>query len=117
MPTAQCKKPCKPGGQVSAKDNPWWVDRVGDDSWNFGLLLSTGQLLQCDYLIATRTDPSKNRWVDVQLLEAKDEHHVKHLVACGLVACPTKIVSAPCGKKTVSINLAHVVGVFELAHS
>jgi hypothetical protein len=80
-----------------------------DDSWSFGLLLVTGQMLHIESTNAIRGEPG-NVWLDVTMgvefpicLKGNQDW------ANRIVSSPTK------GRTTASINAAHVVMAVELA--
>jgi hypothetical protein len=85
----------------------WFADRLGDDVWFFGLLLSTGQMLAVETLKNVTQDIHGDTWLEVDLLESG--------ALSGKSALGSTLVFAPTSRKTANISLRHVVAVVELA--
>ena len=87
----------------------WFTTRMMEDSWSFGLLLVTGQMLHIDSIDAIRGEPG-NVWLDVTMgVEFPSDLKRNGDWADRIVSSPTK------GRTTASINAAHVVMAVELA--
>jgi hypothetical protein len=84
----------------------WFVPRMTDDTWFFGLLLSTGQTLTIEHIDNVSQAADDSLWVDVTM-------H-KEFYAHGLAAWVIPIC-APTSRVQASINVAHIVCAFELA--
>lgn len=44
----------------------WYIDRMGQDSWGFGLLLASGELLAIERIMGVSDD---GQWLEVELLD------------------------------------------------
>lgn len=44
----------------------WYVERMGQDDWGFGLLLTSGELLAIERIMGVSDD---RQWFEVQLLD------------------------------------------------
>ncbi len=87
----------------------WFTARMLTDSWSFGLLLVTGDILAIENIESIQQDASGNLWLDATLKE--DLGYINdELYGRTILLAPTSRVSA-------SINSAHVVAAFELADS
>ena len=87
----------------------WFVPRMMDDNWHFGMVLVTGQALYVEHLHDVRKAADGSIWLEVALYDQEDAStHLwkfKHF----------PLVGAPTSRKRASVNLAHVVFVTELA--
>lgn len=87
----------------------WFVARMMDDVWHFGMVLATGQALYVEHLDDVRKAADGSIWLEVVLYGQQDANsHLwkfKHF----------PLVCAPTSRKRASVNLAHIVFVTELA--
>jgi hypothetical protein len=81
----------------------WFVGRMMDDTWLFGLLLSNGQTLPIQHIEAVHRAADGSLWLDVLMAER------------GSVLTPGKYLYAPTSRLHASVNAAYVVAAFELA--
>lgn len=44
----------------------WYIDRMGQDNWGFGLLLASGELLAIERIMGVSDD---GQWLEVELLD------------------------------------------------
>ena len=83
----------------------WFVPRMMQDYWTFGLLLSTGDILA----VATINEVSKGEngdvWINAELCE--------HTPFCKLGG--KEAITSPTERVSISINASHVVAAMELA--
>ncbi|MDJ0689219.1 MAG: hypothetical protein QNJ41_11980 [Xenococcaceae cyanobacterium MO_188.B32] len=84
----------------------WFTRRMLTDSWNFGLLLITGDILAIENIDSIEQDASGNLWLDATLQE--ELGYKDNIFGHTILLAPTSRVS-------VSINSSHVVAAFELA--
>jgi hypothetical protein len=89
----------------------WFVERMMTDSWYFGLLLVTGQVLVIESIRDVRGTEG-NVWIDVTMY-GKDGNHTFHEFKDLRWPC----VYSPTGRTEASVNAAHVVAAFELMDS
>jgi hypothetical protein len=84
----------------------WFVPRMMDDEWTFGLLLVTGHVLVIHHIDAVHEAANRTIWLDVRMCT----------VVGGPIA-PLNYLFAPTERTMASVNAAHVVAAFELASS
>ena len=83
----------------------WFTERMLSDTWNFGLLMITGDIIVIQNIYRITQDASGNLWLDATLqTDWKDDSIMGH-----------KVVVAPTSRNNISINSSHVVAAFELA--
>ena len=85
----------------------WFTERMLSDTWNFGLLMATGDIIAIQYIHSITQDASGNLWLDAKL----QNDCIKDSVM------GHKIFVAPTSRDNISINSSHVVAAFELADS
>lgn len=84
----------------------WFTFRMMDDTWSFGLLMITGDIIAIECITRITQDASGNLWLDAKLLTTSFfEREIDG----------RKLLLSPTSRNTVSINAAHVVAAFELA--
>lgn len=84
----------------------WFVPRMMDDVWSFGLLLTNGSILCITSIIGVHKDATGNIWLDVDMMEERP-------FCAGHSTGPFMI--APTSRTTASVNATHIVAAFELA--
>jgi hypothetical protein len=91
----------------------WFVPRMMQDEWVFGLLLITGQVLVIYNLSAVHQAADGTIWLDVQM----EEKEKGRALEPELGDTPSRLnyLFSPTKRTTASINAAHVVAAFELA--
>jgi len=81
----------------------WFIPRMMDDEWRFGLLLATGRTLVIQHIDEVNMAADGSLWIDARM--AGDPPLQGDL----------KWISAPTSRTNVSINVAHIVAAFEVA--
>ena len=98
-----------PDGKVAAAKAllpAWFVGRMMDDVWYFGLMLTTGQTMGISNIRNVTKDKAGEIWIDAKML---DVDHGQY---------PIDILTAPCSERLdISINARHIVGAFEIAYT
>ena len=84
----------------------WFTERMLSDTWSFGLLMITGDIIAIQHIDSIIQDASGNLWLNATLLE--DTPFVDDVAG-------HKILIAPTSRLQTSINASHVVAAFELA--
>lgn len=84
----------------------WFTSRMLDDTWNFGLLMITGDIIAIQYINSIKQDANGNIWLDATL---QDDHYFDEEIQSH------KVFIAPTSRTNVSINSSHVMAAFELA--
>jgi hypothetical protein len=87
---------------------PWWLGRMSHDSWPFGLLLVTNQVICIERINRIWRDTRGTMWIDVTLLKDAPSAALKLKWPCPCFLTPTSRLDA-------TINTDHVVAAFELA--
>ncbi len=83
----------------------WFVYRMMDDEWHFGLMLSNGTTIGISKILEVSQDAAGDIWLDAEMLPH----------GCG-DQTSLKILTAPCEeRRRVSINARHVMFAFEIA--
>jgi hypothetical protein len=82
----------------------WFVPRMITDTWSFGLLLSTGDILGIASIASVHQDASGEIWLDVEMMEGhwRDEWG-------------RKVLCAPTSRSAATVRASAVVMAFELA--
>ena len=80
----------------------WFVPRMMDDTWVFGLLLSTGRVLAVEHIDEVHQAADGSLWVDVDMRE-------------GPVDTWPTVIHAPTSRTRASVNVAHIVCALELS--
>lgn len=83
----------------------WFSERMMTDSWSFGLLMITGDIIAIQYIFAISQDASGNLWLDAMLQDSDSDYEVNN----------RKAFVSPTSRNQVSINASHVMAAFELA--
>lgn len=80
----------------------WFVPRMMEDTWFFGLLLSTGRVLAIEHINEVHQAADGSLWIDIDM--------------CGdpVNAWPS-VIHAPTSRTRASVNVAHIVCALELA--
>jgi hypothetical protein len=88
----------------------WFVGRMSDDTWSFGLLLVTGHVIGISTINNIHQAADGSIWLDVEMLDDDamfpSSSRMRHW---------PKPLTAPTSRLTASINAAHVVCAVELA--
>ncbi len=99
----------RPEIQAAIKLLPaWFVPRMMDDEWYFGLLLVTGHTLAISNIQEIHQDAGGNLWLDVTMLR-------EFPWTCNPAIPTRKAMSAPTSRLTASVAAASIVLAFELA--
>lgn len=85
----------------------WFTERMMTDSWVFGLLLSSGQVLVFETITALHQAADGSLWIEVLMLD-----HGGTAPKRGLAR---NLILAPTSRCEASVNVAHVLCAFELA--
>jgi hypothetical protein len=86
----------------------WFAERMHNDVWAFGLLLTTGRVLAIESIADLSQAADGSLWLDVELLQSWDVDQPTKKGWPELMTCPTD-------RTTCSVALAHVVCAVELA--
>lgn len=87
----------------------WFVERMSTDVWDFGLLLTTGQVLHIQELCDIHQGADGSLWADFRM--STENHRVEQMAARGW----PPLLTSPSDREVCSVNLAHVVCAIELA--
>lgn len=82
----------------------WFVPRMMDDNWVFGLLLANGKTLVIEQIDEVRQAGDGSIWIDATMYQGG--------------RCDVRdwnLVYTPTSRSQVSINVAHVILALELA--
>ena len=90
----------------AAEKLPWWFARMSSDTWAFGLLLVTNQVVCIECIDSIWRDKRGTMWLDVTLLKNAPQAAIKLRWPCFL---------APTSRLDATINADHVVAAFELS--
>ena len=84
----------------------WFTERMISDTWSFGLLMITGDIIAIECINSIIQDASGSLWLDAILLSSGfgEEDINGH-----------KLFLAPTSRTQISVNSSHVVAAFELA--
>jgi hypothetical protein len=86
----------------------WFVPRMMQDAWSFGLLLTTGHVLCIETIERIRQAADGSLWLDVSMI--RDVSFLREIWGKNL-----NLIGAPTDRLTASVNAAHVIWAFELA--
>jgi hypothetical protein len=87
----------------------WFTQRMMEDSWQFGLMLSNGTTIAISGIKSLHLDASGGIWIDVYMLDySVDDLYVRTKELFYIWTSPTSRVEA-------TINAAHVIAAFEIA--
>lgn len=89
----------------------WFLERMALDSWQFGLMLTTGCVLYVESIADVTQAADGSLWLDVRLGSGPDESCAENAAKCGW----PKMLTCPTSREMCSVALAHVVCVVELA--
>ena len=87
----------------------WFVPRMMDDVWSFGLLTNAGIILAVACIQDVRQAADGQIWLDAQLDSSSDTD--------ALAKDGFKVLTAPTSRTSVSINAAHILAAFEIAQT
>lgn len=82
----------------------WFASRMLYDQWHFGVMMTSGTIIGVEQIKSVRVDCSGNLWLDVNLLGS---YGTKYPIQ--------NIFTAPTSRTMASINVSHIMAVFELA--
>ena len=85
----------------------WFIERMMSDSWCFGLLLVTGQVLAVSNIDWVRQDARGDIWLDLQLFPGD-------LTLYNWPGQPSAI-GVPVSRGRASVAARHIVAAFELS--
>ena len=83
----------------------WFTLRMLDDTWSFGLLIITGDIIAIECINSIKKDASGNLWLDATL---KNDCLVNEIFGHRIFLSPTP-------RNKISINTSHIIAAFELA--
>jgi hypothetical protein len=86
----------------------WFTGRMMNDSWSFGLLTITGQIIALERIDNISQDANGTIWLDATMLDSRTN-------LFGMESFESKIFVSPTERTQISINASHVVAAFELA--
>ncbi|ADE15880.1 hypothetical protein Nhal_2815 [Nitrosococcus halophilus Nc 4] len=89
----------------------WFIERMMNDTWFFGVLLDTGQMLGIEHINKVRQAANGDVWIDVEMLEHR-QFRVEYLPDSWK---GVKLLCSPTSRTDTSINTRHIVAVFDLA--
>lgn len=85
----------------------WFIDRMMEDTWHFGLLMNTGVTICIEHIDRVYQAADGTVWIDATLIENSDDNiWAKRL---------EKPFLAPTSRLSVSINTQHIMAAFEIA--
>ena len=84
----------------------WFIERMMVDEWPFGLMTSTGKIIEIENIQAVHQGKDGSIWIDVAL-------GAKYTIPPNLEE--DDLFSNPTPRRTASINTSHIVCAFELA--
>ena len=84
----------------------WFVPRMMDGTWCFGLVLSTGRTLAIENIYDVHQAADGSLWIEVRM--SANCGHIKDFGG-------HPVITAPTARDHASINASHVVMAFELA--
>ena len=84
----------------------WFIPRMMDDVWYFGILLITGQVLAAQHIDSVSQAVNGDIWIDITLCD-----DVPLSDSFGNI----RVTLAPTSRLTASVNVSHIVTVVELA--
>jgi len=82
----------------------WFIPRMMDDVWHFGLLLVTGHVMAVGHIDRVRAGEDGTVWIDATMEHGAAWSHEN-----------LNFLEAPTSRLKVSVNASHVVAAFELA--
>jgi len=83
----------------------WFVPRMMEDVWHFGLLMSDGTLISIETILSVAQAADGSIWLDVRLSEA----------APFAIENYPKLLKSPTSRSDASINVCHIMAAFETA--
>jgi hypothetical protein len=91
----------------------WFMQRMMDDVWRCGLLLTTGVILAVESIDDLTQDVAGDLWIDVDLIPQETAYDLGARVSKPYRAFP--ILGAPTSRTRATVRVAHIVAAFELA--
>ncbi|MCI5160603.1 MAG: hypothetical protein D3917_00965 [Candidatus Electrothrix sp. AX5] len=82
----------------------WFIPRMMDDVWQFGILLSTNEVLAVEHIDDVHQASNGDIWIDVTMCTETVEYH-------GLAQ---NIITSPTSRPKASINTSHIIAALEL---
>jgi hypothetical protein len=86
----------------------WFVARMMGDARNFAFLMATGDVVHFENILDVHQATDGSLWVDVALVDSVPMSNQGRGIK-------GRHIVAPVGRKTASINVAHIVMAFEAA--
>jgi hypothetical protein len=83
----------------------WFVPRMMEDVWQFGLLMSDGTLICIQTILNVAQAADGSIWIDVRLSDVTPFTVEKH----------PRLLKAPTSRDEASINVHHIMAAFETA--
>lgn len=90
----------------------WFIERMVNDYWHFGMLLRSGQVLVFTRIIKLSSDA---KWLEVEMAENDGEKVTEFFKEGPAKDLPT-IYSLP-ERTTASVSVAQIIACFELANT
>jgi hypothetical protein len=84
----------------------WFITRMMEDTWSFGLLMSTGITICIQNINRVYQAADETVWIDVTLMDGGNDIWTERL---------DKPFVAPTSRLEASINTQHVLAAFEIA--
>lgn len=90
----------------------WFVPRMTQDTWSFGLILSNDLVLAIEQIDNVVSGADGSIWLDVEMTSADRVRDMKRFLPASI---SDRLIGAPTSRTTASINTAHVIAAIELA--
>jgi hypothetical protein len=97
-------------GKMSEVLPVWFVERMSNDYWNFGLIMEGGFVFPVRQIISISDD---RRWLEVEVMEAGDDiHNFPNSPVEGM-----HLIYALEGRTTANIQITKMIGALDLANT
>jgi hypothetical protein len=97
-------------GKMSEVLPAWFVERMANDHWYFGLLMDNNIVLPIHQIVKISDD---GRWLEVELMEQGSAIHVFP----GSPINDMPVIYALEGRTTANVQISKIVGTIELANT
>ncbi|NES04587.1 MAG: hypothetical protein F6K22_18190 [Okeania sp. SIO2F4] len=97
----------------------WFIDRMMTDIWEFGLLLTTGQMIIIESINAVSIDVNQELWIEVSLQSENlfDDDDAQHFYG-HLYTENKKIIRGTDSQRSkANIKVSHIVAAFDVRSS
>jgi hypothetical protein len=95
----------------------WFIPRMMEDHWTFGLLLVTSDVLVIENITDVHQAADGGLWIDVQLSGHDGFIASSHKHPGFAVWRKLRMLSAPTDRLSATVNAAHIVAALELSDS